>query len=1236
MTKRILSFILIVTLLCVPVVNAAPKGELANLAQLGSTSVSSNPAPSYSVLSGGVDGDPDTFCYLYKKNVACSYTLDFGTAYELASVKLKNRAAGDTNINALVIEVANNADFSDAVEIYQDTTTSWGYSEGPEFDVNDSNKYRYLRLRKTKVTQLLCFADLTVMGYVTPSGLEIEKISTGDTNLSDGGTIPENADYVELDFTNNINFDLIDELSIAMTSGGEPLPFECLYDSQQRDKLTLAFKKSLVRGETLNITLDTIFDAYTQTLSGSYTFEVADAAEGSVNVINIEETKMNGGTISIQGTLLSSQNVGISGRKVEVYAAIPEGTEEYAGEFLSGENGSFVFEYTIPQGSPAGTYTFALGGDYVADRVYTECEYLGSDINEIDLVALSTTKSSSSYANYGTTTAHGVDGDLSTITYLYKSGVAPWFMVDFGVSCPITSVSLQTVTGRDSNIKNVIFEVSNDPDFEDSEIIHHDSTTSFSAGDSLEFSVSSGEKYRYLRLSKTKAGDMIIFAELKVMGWLELPEPAVSRISFDDSDITTGSVIPRGLDHMVLDMPMDIVASSINANNIALTCDGDNIPLEFENAGNTSEIIIKLKKTLSDNATVVLSVDGLMDEFSQNFTGEYTFTVGGEDKGTASTTIDKPVKESDGVKIRGVMKSSQDIGIEGRKVYLYVGAPDGSVGDAPVAETVSGKDGAYEFTYIFDEDNDKNGLYTFCTDGEYTGSKATDTYVFMNSALEMSILDSLRNTQDADDVRAVFTQENYSYMGIVPVESREVIEDYDKFYEHFAGRNYSSVGELSQEYEEYVVMEMINQATIANDIGDVISDADNCRILGISYDRILIVQEKKMRMYADILALEAAAEVEYLRDVCTEIIERYVALEAGKTDVELVDNSMSIYAGQSAELELAFLSAETSVSGAEFTITSTNADALNNAEVSLGIEGQYTSGLVDGVLTINIIPLRTMDTAQHLGTVTLTLPSDSSDYSVTMAGTVTYEVTLNSEDIQVTAGLIPRTSEVRFAQQSPESTGNKNDASTSRPSGSFGGGGGGGGGIAVTPVVPAADTVVYFTDLASSSWAEEAVNALADKGIVSISDDNMFYPERVLTREEFVKLIVMALGIYDSSAVCGFSDVDASSWYAPYVASANNAGIVAGKGDGTFGSGESITREDMAVMLVRAAGFSHAESGAVFADDAQIADYARSAVYTLRAMGIINGVSDTEFSPKGVATRAMAAKVIYEMLKEVA
>ncbi len=180
---------------------------------------------------------------------------------------------------------------------------------------------------------------------------------------------------------------------------------------------------------------------------------------------------------------------------------------------------------------------------------------------------------------------------------------------------------------------------------------------------------------------------------------------------------------------------------------------------------------------------------------------------------------------------------------------------------------------------------------------------------------------------------------------------------------------------------------------------------------------------------------------------------------------------------------------------------------------------------------------------------------------------------------------------------------------------------------APTPVTP--DQV--FTDLAGYDWAKESILSLAQKGIINGVGNGEFNPSGIVTREQFAKMIVLVLDSFDEREESDFSDVDASQWYAPYVASAQASGIINGISDIEFGVGMNITRQDMAVIIYRALkakGYAFTSEKKDFADADQIKDYALEAVGALAAEGILNGVGDNMFAPDRNATRAEAAKLI--------
>ncbi len=220
------------------------------------------------------------------------------------------------------------------------------------------------------------------------------------------------------------------------------------------------------------------------------------------------------------------------------------------------------------------------------------------------------------------------------------------------------------------------------------------------------------------------------------------------------------------------------------------------------------------------------------------------------------------------------------------------------------------------------------------------------------------------------------------------------------------------------------------------------------------------------------------------------------------------------------------------------------------------------------------------------------------------------------------------------------------DLENEKKNNSSGGGGGGRGSSASfsggygkvtppTPIVPVKEEVkIEFTDLESAPWAEEYITALAELGLINGVGDGKFGPDLYLTREQFVKMIVMALGLYDENAASAdFIDVDEKHWSEKYVASAVEKGIVYGIDADHFGIGQRITRAEMAVMLHRAAlvveiDLPEAEE-LNYSDNADIPDYAEESVNIISKFGLMSGVGGNRFAPRDYTTRAMAAKVIY-------
>lgn len=184
----------------------------------------------------------------------------------------------------------------------------------------------------------------------------------------------------------------------------------------------------------------------------------------------------------------------------------------------------------------------------------------------------------------------------------------------------------------------------------------------------------------------------------------------------------------------------------------------------------------------------------------------------------------------------------------------------------------------------------------------------------------------------------------------------------------------------------------------------------------------------------------------------------------------------------------------------------------------------------------------------------------------------------------------------------------------------------------------AAPSASDMSDVKSGAWFYGDVDYVLSYGIFTGTSATTFGPDEYLTRGQFVTTIGRLEGVKSlaegGSGKTNFSDVNATSYYAPYVKWAAENGIVNGTGSGKFSPDAKITREQMATIIVRYAekmGITLTDGSQEerFADDGNISSWAKEAVYDMKASGIINGVGGNKFEPQGSATRAQAAKILH-------
>lgn len=215
-------------------------------------------------------------------------------------------------------------------------------------------------------------------------------------------------------------------------------------------------------------------------------------------------------------------------------------------------------------------------------------------------------------------------------------------------------------------------------------------------------------------------------------------------------------------------------------------------------------------------------------------------------------------------------------------------------------------------------------------------------------------------------------------------------------------------------------------------------------------------------------------------------------------------------------------------------------------------------------------------------------------------------------------------------------------------SGGSGSGGNKGGSAMTMPVNPPARPALneekqgqsIFVDMNEFKWADEAVTAIYELGIVNGNGNGCFEPSRGVSRAEAAKMLVMLMKQDISNPpYIPFKDVTAESWSYPYIAAAYSKGIVKGKSAEIFDGENGVTRQEMAVMAwntMKAMGFTD-KGRELFEDSDEIADWAKESVEILGNYGIVNGRKEGKgyvFVPNEPINRAEAAMIIYNIAKQ--
>lgn len=179
-----------------------------------------------------------------------------------------------------------------------------------------------------------------------------------------------------------------------------------------------------------------------------------------------------------------------------------------------------------------------------------------------------------------------------------------------------------------------------------------------------------------------------------------------------------------------------------------------------------------------------------------------------------------------------------------------------------------------------------------------------------------------------------------------------------------------------------------------------------------------------------------------------------------------------------------------------------------------------------------------------------------------------------------------------------------------------------------------------FSDISDHN-SKDAVEALASRNIINGKTEDKFEPDSTMTRAEFATIITKALGLpIKSTAV--FADVKEADWYFTYVNTAYSYGIIKGVSESEFNPNGTITREEAAVMVTRAAklcgvntdiqSFEARNILSQFLDYIKASDWSQTSLAFCYREGVISD-DVLDIKPKEFVTRAEIADMLYNVLR---
>jgi len=177
------------------------------------------------------------------------------------------------------------------------------------------------------------------------------------------------------------------------------------------------------------------------------------------------------------------------------------------------------------------------------------------------------------------------------------------------------------------------------------------------------------------------------------------------------------------------------------------------------------------------------------------------------------------------------------------------------------------------------------------------------------------------------------------------------------------------------------------------------------------------------------------------------------------------------------------------------------------------------------------------------------------------------------------------------------------------------------------------DLSMTFTDVPASYWAWPFIQRLSNAGVTGGCSANpvMYCPETPVNRAQMAVFLLRGRhgSAYNPPAASGtvFRDIPATHWAAAWIEQLQAEGITTGCGNGNYCPDTTVTRDQMAVFLLRARyGSSYAPPTAIgsFAD-VPVNYWAAAWIEQLAKEGITTGCGGGNYCPTAMTNRAQMA-----------